>query len=153
VGSARFEQARFQYSGDKGHKAEVSRSAAAAQANLSRQEDRKSWADEHAALLRPIILDDNISALRAEYMINSHHRCCGAAQSTVDALMYGPRPGISALSGNDPNVPHRLRRLSELNGEQLKDCCLKLQNKPEIGPKWDGEDILKLVALWRKLRV
>jgi len=111
---------------------------------------RQPWVDEHSALLQRIIRDPNMSALQAQAMIYASHRKQGAAQSMVDALMYSLRRGLSALSQSDPLHRDTLRRLSELNKDQLRECCERLQTrKPEIGPAWSKDELTKLLQVWK----
>jgi hypothetical protein len=70
-----------------------------------------------------------------------------AASMTVEALMFGLRDGIDAL----PIKPERLRRLSELSADQLKEICARLQNfKPTIARPWTADEVNALVAIWAK---
>jgi hypothetical protein len=67
------------------------------------------------------------------------------AASTGEALMFGLRDGIEAL----PTKPERLRRLSELSAEQLKEVCARLQNfKPTIARSWTADELAALVKIW-----
>jgi hypothetical protein len=69
-----------------------------------------------------------------------------AAASTVEALMYALRVGIEKLN------PDRLRRLSELNEQQLHAVCERLRNfKPNIAPAWLADQIEALVTIWSEL--
>src|SRR5262249_29584247 len=68
------------------------------------------------------------------------------AASTVEALMYALRVGIEKLN------PDRLRRLSELNEQQLHAVCERLRNfKPNIAPAWLADQIEALVTIWSEL--
>ena len=70
-----------------------------------------------------------------------------APQATVEALVYGLRDGIDAL----PTKPERLRRLSELSADQLKEVCARLQNfKPTIARPWTADEVDALVSIWAK---
>jgi hypothetical protein len=72
----------------------------------------------------------------------------GAAPTTVEALMLGLRDGIEAL----PTNPDRLRRLSELNAEQLRLVCERLQRfKPNFAPVWSSEEVQALVDIWGRI--
>src|SRR5262245_17744310 len=75
------------------------------------------YAPEHLARLRR-----SVSVERAWHEL--HGRSSGAAASTVEALVFGLRDGLAALAKN----PDRLRRLSELNAEQLRSVCERLQH-------------------------
>jgi hypothetical protein len=103
-----------------------------------------SYAPEHLARLRRL-MDDSISLDRAWHELND--RPSGAAASTVEALMFGLRDGLVALSKN----PERLRRLSELNAEQLRAVCERLQDfQPHIAPAWTPNEVRALVVIWSK---
>jgi len=103
------------------------------------------YAPEHLARLRRL-LDDDVSLDRAWHAVND--RRSGAAASTVEALVYGLRDGLVALSKN----PDRLRRLSELNAEQLKAVCRRVQNfNPEIATPWSSNQVAALITKWRAL--
>ena len=76
---------------------------------------------------------------------NNRYGQMPAAASTVEALMYGLRDGIEAL----PAKPERLRRLSELNADQLKEVCARLQNlKLTIAQPWTAVEVAALVKIW-----
>jgi hypothetical protein len=86
-------------------------------------------------------------------LLAEHRKNSGAAQSTVDALMYSLWRGLSALGPSDPLQSDTLRRLSELRNAQIKDCCEKLsKRKPPIGPAWTKEELIKLVEVWKKVQ-
>ena len=73
----------------------------------------------------------------------------GAVTSTVEALLFGLREGIDALP-----TKQRLRRLSELSGEQLRAVCERLQNfKSHIAPAWSPEELQALVDIWSTCHV
>jgi hypothetical protein len=56
------------------------------------------------------------------------------------------RVGIEKLN------PDRLRRLSELNEQQLHAVCERLRNfKPNIAPAWLADQIEALVTIWSEL--
>jgi hypothetical protein len=77
----------------------------------------------------------------------SAHTRGRAAAATVEALVYGLRDGIEKLNHD------RLRRLSELNEEQLRAVCERLQNfKPHIAPAWSPEEVEALAVIWSDLR-
>jgi len=105
------------------------------------------YAPEHLARLRRL-MDDSISLDRAPHKL--HGGRFGAATATVEALMYGLRDGLVALSKN----PDRLRRLSELNAEQLRAVCERVQNfQTHIAPAWTPNEVKALVAIWSKRHV
>jgi hypothetical protein len=102
------------------------------------------YAPEHLARLRRL-MDDDISLDRAWHEL--HGRASGAAASPVEALVSGLRDGLVALSKN----PERLRRLSELNAEQLRAVCERLQDfQPHIAPAWTPNEVRALVVIWSK---
>lgn len=66
----------------------------------------------------------------------------GAAEATVEALMYSLRAGAQSLAR-----PDVLRRLPELSEEQLSEVVTRVQKfKPEIAPAWKPEDLELLIA-------
>ena len=100
-----------------------------------------SYAPKHLARLRRL-MDDDVSLDRAWHELNA-----GAAASTVEALVFGLRDGLAAL----PKNPDRLRRLSELNAEQLCAVCERLQNfQSHIAPAWTPNEVKALIAIWSK---
>jgi hypothetical protein len=102
------------------------------------------YAPEHLARLRRL-LDDNVSLDRAWHELN--RRESAAAASTIEALMFGLRDGLVALSKS----PDQLRRLSELNAEQMRAVCERLQNfQPHIAPAWRPNEVKALIAIWSK---
>jgi hypothetical protein len=104
----------------------------------------RPYAPEKVARLRGLMAD-SVSLERAWHELN--RRASGAAASTVEALMFGLCDGLVALSKN----PDRLRRLSELNAEQLRAVCERLQDfKPHIAPAWTPNEVEALVAIWSK---
>lgn len=66
----------------------------------------------------------------------------GAAQSTVDALMYSLRSGVGVLSRSDVR-----QRLAALNEKQLRDVCTALQNR-KVAKSWTAADVEKLIETW-----
>ena len=66
-----------------------------------------------------------------------------AAQSTVDALMYALRHGISAL-----DKPDNLHRLRDLDDQQLRTCVVQLLKQTAA---WTQDEVGVLVATWKKL--
>jgi hypothetical protein len=92
------------------------------------------------------LLDPKVSLEQAQRRL-FEYRQDGAAASTVEALMFGLRDGIEALPAN----PDRLRRLSELSADQLKEVCARLQNfKPTIARPWTADEVAALVRIWGK---
>jgi hypothetical protein len=103
-----------------------------------------SYALEEVARLQRLT-DDDVSLERAQRELSTHPS--GAAAATVEAIVFGLREGIAALRAH----PDRLRRLSELSAEQIKDVCNRVENfKLEIAPPWSAEDVEALVVLWRR---
>ena len=89
------------------------------------------------------LLDPKVSLERAWYELNAR-ACDGrAAESTVEALMYSPRRGPAALA--DPNT---LRRLAELNEQQLLAVMVRLQ---KIAPAWTPEQVDALAIVRKKI--
>jgi hypothetical protein len=77
-------------------------------------------------------------------------RRSGAAASTVESIVFGLREGLAAL----PKNPDRLRRLSEVNAEQLRAVCERLQNfQTHIAPAWTPNEVKALVVIWSKRHV
>ena len=93
------------------------------------------------------LMDGSVSLERAcNEMLKSRSQGRAAA-STVEALMYGLRDGIHTL----PTNPERLRRLSELSADQLKEVCARLQNfKSTIARPWTADEVAALVRIWGK---
>ena len=71
-----------------------------------------------------------------------------AAESTLEALVFGLREGIAALATH----PDRQRRLSELNRRQVSEVCERIQKfMPHIAPAWAPDEVQALVAIWGKI--
>ena len=68
-----------------------------------------------------------------------------AAQSTVDALMYALRHGISALDN-----PNNLRRIGGLDDVQLRTCFKQLLHRT-VAPSWSEPDVEVLANIWKNL--
>jgi hypothetical protein len=97
--------------------------------------------------LRALLADD-VSLQRAYAEISSSHIKGRAADSTVEALLYGLRSGVSALK--EPDVR---RRLSQLSDDQLVEVGDKLcRRAPEIGGAWTANEIQTLMQLRETLR-
>jgi hypothetical protein len=95
------------------------------------------------------LLNGRVSLERAKAEIQAHHeRQRKAASSTIEALMLGLRErGTAALQ--EPKV---LRRLSQLDDQQLRDVAVRLQKlKPHIAPAWTPGDIAVLFAVRGKI--
>ena len=93
------------------------------------------------------LLDPKVSLERAWYELNTR-ACDGrAAASTVEALMFSLRRGPDALA--DPNT---LRRLAELNEQQLLAVMARLQKfKPHIAPASTPEQVQALAIVRKKI--
>jgi hypothetical protein len=95
------------------------------------------------------LLNGRASLERAKAEIQAHHeRQRKAASSTIEALMLGLRErGTAALQ--EPKV---LRRLSQLDDQQLRDVAVRLQKlKPHIAPAWTPGEIAVLFAVRGKV--
>jgi len=91
------------------------------------------------------LLDPDVSLERAWRDLNA--RRDGAAQSTVEAMMFSLRRGPDALA--DLNT---LRRLAELDERQLLAAMVRLQKfRPEIAPAWTPEQVEVLAAVRKRL--
>jgi hypothetical protein len=92
------------------------------------------------------LLDDSISLDRVFAELNKIKG--RAANSTVEALMFSLRSGVSALK-----EPGTRRRLSELSDEQLLEVCARVRRfKPEIASAWSDDDVDTLMQLRETLR-
>lgn len=71
-----------------------------------------------------------------------------AADSTVEALVFGLREGVAALATH----PDRQRRLSELSRRQLSEVCERIQKfMPHIAPAWTPDEVQALVNIWGRI--
>jgi hypothetical protein len=94
------------------------------------------------------LLDDAISLQRAHTEIVAYHFKGRAADSTVEALAFQLRAGVSALK--EASVR---RRLVELSDEQLLEIVARVRrHKPEIAPIWSDDDVDSLMKLREALR-
>ena len=101
---------------------------------------------ERLAQLRRLMAD-NISLDRTWAELNQRQRV-DAPQATVEALMFSLRSGVAALS-----TPDTQRRLSELDLEQVREVCGRVQNfKQHIAPPWTEADVGLLIELAIELR-
>jgi hypothetical protein len=72
-----------------------------------------------------------------------------AAASTLEALMFSLRRGVGELRKSDTQ-----RRLFDLNEEQVRAVCKRLQNfKPEIAAPWMPEEAEALIFIWGEAHV
>jgi hypothetical protein len=109
-----------------------------------RKADARHRRDPNAERQRRLLADD-ISLQRAYAEISSSHIKGRAANSTVEALLYGLRSGVSALK--EPDVR---RRLSQLSDDQLVEVGAKLRRRgPEIGGAWTANEIETLMHFAR----
>src|SRR5262245_10615956 len=107
---------------------------------------RRKPRDPHLERLRRL-LDGDVSLERAWHELNAEKLRGRAADSTVEALMFSLRSGVSVLKR-----PDTLRRLSELSEAQLREVVVRLQKfKPEIAPAWTVEDVEILVGVRNRL--
>jgi hypothetical protein len=105
-----------------------------------READARHRRDPNAERHRRL-LADSISLDRAYSEINKIKG--RAAGSTVEALMFQLRSGVSALK--EPDVR---RRLSQLSDDQLVEVGAKLRRRgPEIGGAWTANEIQTLMQL------
>jgi hypothetical protein len=94
------------------------------------------------------LLDPGVSLERAYAEIHAEWFRGRAADSTVEALMFSLRSGVSALAH-----PDTLRRLSDLDDAQLRDVVVRLQKfSSEIAPPWTLEDMVVLLAARDRVR-
>jgi hypothetical protein len=71
-----------------------------------------------------------------------------APEAMVDALMFSLRRGVNELS-----QPDTLRRLSALDGDQVKQVCRRVQAfQPEIAEPWSTKEVDALISAWRRSR-
>jgi hypothetical protein len=108
-----------------------------------READARHWREPNGSFR---LLRDSFSIDRVFAEIN---KITGrAANSTLEALMFSLRSGVSALK-----EPDTRRRLSELSDEQLIEVCARVQRfKPEIGPAWSDDDVDTLMRLLKTSR-
>jgi hypothetical protein len=104
---------------------------------------RKKPRDLHVEWLRSLFDEDRYPTLDAVYReIQEHHRRQGAAQSTLDAIVYALRRGPTALA--EASTRHRLRQLSEAQvvevGERLRcSWWWTASELRELAKAWKGE--------------
>jgi hypothetical protein len=109
--------------------------------HLCREADRRAASrpvDAKTLRARRLLADD-ISYDRAYGEIM---RDRPAPEAMVDALVFSLRRGVGELP-----TPDTQRRLSELDADQLKAACRRVQNfKPEIAPPWSPDEVAALIA-------
>jgi hypothetical protein len=71
-----------------------------------------------------------------------------APPTTVEALMFSLRRGVNELAQLDT-----LRRLSALDGDQVKQVCRRVQAfQAGIAQPWSADEVDALISAWRKSR-
>jgi hypothetical protein len=118
-------------------------------AKLCREANKKQRRNAKDVRLESLrkLLDDDVSLERAWHELNAERLRGRAAESSVEALMFSLRSGVSALKR-----PDTLRRLSELSEAQLREVAVRLQKfKPEIAPAWTIEDVKIVVGVRNRL--
>jgi hypothetical protein len=69
-----------------------------------------------------------------------------APPTTIEALMFSLRRGVNELA-----QPDTLRRLSALDGDQVKQVCRRVQAfQPEIAEPWSADEVDALISAWRR---
>jgi hypothetical protein len=91
---------------------------------------------------------DDVSLERAWREINTAHVQDGAAEFTVEALMFSLRSGIGAFAR-----PDTVRQLCELSDAQIEQIGVRLQKfKPHVASAWAAQDVEVLLAVRSKVR-
>jgi len=96
--------------------------------------------------------------LRAEVAPLQARYDCGAATSTVEALLFALRRGLTGLqtvevAGTLRPSTDNARRLASLNDEQLRELCRRAQLfPPDLAPARTPEDTQKLIEIWKRSR-
>jgi len=68
--------------------------------------------------------------------------------TAIEALMLSLRRGVNELA-----QPDTLRRLSALDGDQLKQVCRRVQAfQPGITEPWSANEVDALISTWRNSR-
>jgi hypothetical protein len=71
-----------------------------------------------------------------------------APPTTIEALMFSLRRGVNELAQSDT-----LRRLSALDGDQVKQVCRRVQAfQPGIAEPWSTDEVDALISAWKKSR-
>jgi hypothetical protein len=84
------------------------------------------------------LLSDSVSFERAYRDITARHIRGRAANSTIEALVFGLRRGLAALDD-----PANRRRLALLDDAQAIEVGRRLRKlKPEIAPPWTADEVL-----------
>jgi hypothetical protein len=85
---------------------------------------------------------DDVSLDRADAELRADRLYGRAADSTVEALMYSLRCGITALGHSET-----VRRLSKLSDAQMREVAVRVQKfKPHIAPAWSAEEVQILLS-------
>jgi len=90
-----------------------------------------------------LLLAEDVSFECAVGIIADRQLCsrAAAANSTVDALMYGLRAGVKALERGDVQ-----RRITALDEPRMHDCAKALQQRR--AKPWSKDEIRMFVAMW-----
>ena len=87
---------------------------------------------------------DTMSAGALWEALNDPRRYGGAAQSTIDALMYSLRSGTPALKRQDVR-----QRIAAVDERQMRNICKQLQNRnPKVAKSWTAEEVEAFVIVW-----
>jgi hypothetical protein len=69
-----------------------------------------------------------------------------APPTTIEALVFSLRRGVTELAQSGT-----LRRLSALDGDQVKQVCRRVQAfQPAIVQPWSADEVAALISAWRK---
>jgi hypothetical protein len=91
------------------------------------------------------LMADSVSLERAYYEIGRDNPMPAV---TVQALMFSLRRGVNELT-----QPDTLRRLSALDGDQVKQVCRRVQAfQLEIAEPWSTKEVDALISAWRRSR-
>jgi hypothetical protein len=86
---------------------------------------------------------DSVSLERAYYEIGRNNPTPAV---TVQALLFSLRRGVNELT-----QPDTVRRLSALDGDQVKQVCRRVQAfQPEIAQPWSTKQVDALISAWRR---
>jgi hypothetical protein len=81
-----------------------------------------------------------------------------AAASTVDALVFALRRGLTGLqtvevAGTLRPSTDNARRLGSLNDAQLREVCRRVQLfSPAVALAWTPDDTQKIIEIWKRSR-
>jgi hypothetical protein len=111
-------------------------------------EEPDSWAADMPSWQRAAT-EYHIARASRPVIVDSRHENMTRAAATIDALVFSMRRGVGKLADADSR-----RRLSELNEEQVRIVCRRLQSfKPEIATPWPPEEIEALMIIWGEANV